>query len=67
MLIISVDSTPFHHNIARGNNTFGLAFVDQQLAEFGPPGMPVLVAPARARAAAREFRLDELLPHGFSF
>ena len=37
MLIISNDTTPFHHNIARGNNTFGLAFVDQQLAEFGPP------------------------------
>ncbi|MBY0278233.1 hypothetical protein K2Z84_23140 [Candidatus Binatia bacterium] len=37
MLIISVDTTPFHHNIARGNNTFGLAFVDQQLANFGPP------------------------------
>ena len=37
LLIISVDTTPFHHNIARGNNTFGLAFVDQQLAEFGPP------------------------------
>ncbi len=37
MLIISNDTTPFHHNIARGNNTFGLAFLDQQVASFGPP------------------------------
>lgn len=37
ILIISNDSTPFHHNISRGNNTFGLAFFDQQIAEFGPP------------------------------
>jgi parallel beta-helix repeat protein len=37
MLIISNDSTPFHHNIARNNDTFGLAFFDQQIASFGPP------------------------------
>jgi len=37
MLIISNDSTPFHHNISRGHDTFGLAFLDQQIASFGPP------------------------------
>jgi parallel beta-helix repeat protein len=37
ILIISNDTTPFHHNISRDNRTFGLAFVDQQIAEFGPP------------------------------
>ena len=37
MLIISNDTTPFHHNISRNNNTFGLAFLDQQIASFGPP------------------------------
>ncbi|HEY8514767.1 MAG TPA: parallel beta-helix domain-containing protein [Candidatus Binatia bacterium] len=37
MLVISNDTTPIHHNISRNNRTFGLAFVDQQTAEFGPP------------------------------
>jgi parallel beta-helix repeat protein len=37
MLVISNDTSIFQHNISRNNRTFGLAFVDQQTAEFGPP------------------------------
>ena len=40
MLIISNDSTPFHHNISRGHDTFGLAFLDQQIASFGLRSAP---------------------------
>ena len=36
-LVVSNDTTPFAHNIARGNDTFGFALVDQVIAEFGPP------------------------------
>ena len=34
LLVISNDTTPFHHNFLRGNNTFGLALVDQEAAGF---------------------------------
>jgi parallel beta-helix repeat protein len=37
ILVISNDTTPFHHNISRGHNTFGLALTDQVFSEFGPP------------------------------
>ncbi|MEW6268008.1 MAG: parallel beta-helix domain-containing protein [Thermodesulfobacteriota bacterium] len=37
MLVISNDTTPIHHNVSRNNRSFGLTFVDQQIAEFGPP------------------------------
>jgi parallel beta-helix repeat protein len=34
LLIISNDTTPFRYNILRGNNTFGLALVDEEAAGF---------------------------------
>jgi parallel beta-helix repeat protein len=34
LLIISNDTTPFSYNFLRGNNTFGLALVDQEAAGF---------------------------------
>ena len=34
LLVISNDTTPFSYNFARGNNTFGLALVDQDAAGF---------------------------------
>jgi parallel beta-helix repeat protein len=34
ILIISNDTTPFSYNFARGNNTFGLALVDEAAAGF---------------------------------
>jgi parallel beta-helix repeat protein len=37
ILVVSNDTTPFHHNIARNNRTFGFILVDQVIAEFGPP------------------------------
>lgn len=37
ILIVSNDTTTFHHNISRGNSTFGIALTDQPFAEFGPP------------------------------
>jgi parallel beta-helix repeat protein len=37
ILVISNDTTPFHHNISRNNRTFGFALVDQDAAAFGPP------------------------------
>jgi parallel beta-helix repeat protein len=39
ILVISADSTPYHHNITRNNNTGGLVLTDQTTADFdiSPP------------------------------
>ena len=37
MLVISNDTTVFHHNVSRDNDTFGFAFTDQGFSGFGPP------------------------------
>src|SRR6185503_552500 len=36
-LVITNDTTPFHHNIARGHNTFGFTMIGQPLSGFDPP------------------------------
>lgn len=37
ILVISSDSTPYSHNIVRGNNTGGIILLDQVISSFGPP------------------------------
>ncbi len=37
ILSLSSDTTTYHYNISRGNNSVGLVLVDQVIAEFGPP------------------------------
>jgi parallel beta-helix repeat protein len=38
MLVLSNDTTDFHHNIVQGNGTFGIALIDQQAVNALAPG-----------------------------
>ena len=38
MLILSNDTTLFHHNIVQGNGTFGIALIDQAIVNALSPG-----------------------------